>query len=86
MKSAFTIHIKEETLERAKSYAASQGRDLEELMEVYLYHLAAGCDRREVTRREIDHFVERIQEDLEWQTEEADAKKDYRRYLIEKYR
>lgn len=86
MKSAFTIYVKEETLELAHAYAESQGRDLEELMEIYLYHLAAGCGRKEVTRREIDQFVESIQDEHELALEETDAKKDYRRYLIEKYR
>lgn len=85
MKTEYALHPKKELLQKAQSYAASQGYGLDELLEGYIRFLAHKEEKRDASRTELNSFIDELHGEFEL-TLDPDAKKDYRRYLIDKYR
>lgn len=85
MKTEYALHPKKELLQKAQNYAASQGYGLDELMEGYIRFLAHKEERRDASKTELNSIIHELHGEFDL-TLDPDAKKDYRRYLIDKYR
>lgn len=85
MKTEYTLHPKNAPLQKAQSYATSQGFGLDELLEGYIRFLALKEERRDASKTELHSFMDELHSEFEL-TLDPDAKKDYRRYLVDKYR
>lgn len=85
MKTEVSFQFKAEMLEQAEHYAASEGYNLHQLLAAYIDFLA-GKDVRDAQAREDLHLsLHTLHQEFEHHIDQ-DAKKDYRRYLIEKYK
>ncbi len=85
MKTDFGIRIKDEILRKADQYAESQGIDLEALLIEYLRFLAIKAEKHEKQREDLRDYLDSLHREFDTFMD-TDAKKDYRRYLIEKYK
>lgn len=84
MTTEFILHLKEHTLNKAKTYAALQGQSLEALIEEYLFHLAEKMESEDLEPSALRALLLTAQNEQDIPPD-RDAKKDYRRYLIEKH-
>jgi hypothetical protein len=84
MTTEFILHLKEHTLNKAKTYAALQGHSLEALIEEYLFHLAEKMESEDLEPSALRALLLTAQNEQDIPPD-RDAKKDYRRYLIEKH-
>ena len=85
MKTDFVLRVTESRLKKAADYASSQGFQLEQLMESYIEFLAVKEEKHSESSEEIHAFMKDLHHEFDHSIN-PDAKKDYRRYLIEKYR
>lgn len=85
MKSEITVKMSRETLKRAEQFAASNGYSLERLMEGYIRFLAKKEFRRGGEKASLRDFTQELHEEFDFSLD-VNAKRDYRRYLIEKYK
>lgn len=85
MNTEISIKTGEETLAKADKFAKSNGYSLERLMEGYIRFLAEKEDRKESDRTALNEFLQELHSEFEFSLD-VNAKRDYRRYLIEKYK
>lgn len=85
MNSEITVKMSRAILDRAAQFAVSNGYSLERLMEGYIRFLAEKDVRRQSEQDSLNDFLEALHDEFEFSLE-LNAKRDYRRYLIEKYK
>lgn len=85
MKKPYTLNLPEEVIQKADHFAASQGLELQSLMEEYMFFLANKADSKQQERIQLREFLDELHREFDMELE-GNAKRDYRRYLIEKYR
>ncbi len=85
MKTNYNLILDKGLYEKADQYAVSHGIELNELMKRFVEYLASKEEAHEASRAGMNSFVDDLHRDFE-DAIHPDAKRDYRRYLIEKYR
>jgi len=85
MKTEFSISTSRALLSKAEKYTTSNGYSLERLMEGYIEFLADKYDHRESDDTTLKEFLKELHGEFEFSLD-MNAKRDYRRYLIEKYK
>jgi uncharacterized FlaG/YvyC family protein len=81
----FNIKTSADSLSKASTFAKSNGYSLERLMEGYIRFLAQKKDEIELESGEMNDLLKELHSEFEFSLD-ANAKREYRRYLIEKYK
>jgi len=79
------IKTNEHSLAKAEKFAKSNGYSLERLMEGYIGFLADKQDLNDMDKNELNDLLKELHDEFEFSLD-VNAKRDYRRYLIEKYK
>lgn len=79
------IKTSEVNLAKAEKFAKSNGYSLESLMEGYIRFLADKQDLNEMDSNELNDLLKELHDEFGFSLD-VNAKRDYRRYLIEKYK
>lgn len=81
METKLTLRLKKRVIERAKKYAHDHNTSLSKMVEFYLESITA----KKASDAEITPLVESLSGVVEFE-KDFDYKKDYPRYLVEKYK
>ncbi len=85
MDTKLTLKLDKYVIEKAKEYAASNKRSLSRLIEDYLKALVLRKDAEDIEEIEISPFIQSMSTGVDIPAD-LDYKKDYHKFLEEKYK